>query len=195
MGWRSNQSILKEINPEYSLKKTDAEAEAEAPILWPPDTKSQLIGKYTDAGKDLRIREGRDRGWNGWMVSMTQWTWVWENSRRWWRTGKPGMLQSTVSQSQTQLSNWTTNGFLSSQTWVNTASISMGILLKMWLFSKTIFKRSAFSYPHFSLLWKMFSTSEYKSVWSSLTCLKDTVFKTTEKMMCFPYKMLSYSNM
>ena len=35
MGWRSNQSILKEINPEYSLKKTDAEAEA--PILWPPD--------------------------------------------------------------------------------------------------------------------------------------------------------------
>ena len=47
---RSNQSILKEISPEYSLGKTDAEAEA--PILWPPDVKSQLIGEDRDAVKD-----------------------------------------------------------------------------------------------------------------------------------------------
>ena len=46
---RSNRSILKEINPEYS-GRTDAEAEA--PILWPPDKKSRLIGKDPDAGKD-----------------------------------------------------------------------------------------------------------------------------------------------
>ena len=46
---RSNQSILKEINPEYS-GRTDSEAEA--PILWPPDANSQLIGKDPDAGKD-----------------------------------------------------------------------------------------------------------------------------------------------
>ena len=46
---RSNQSILKEINPEYSFR---TDAEDEAPILWPPDAKSQLIGKDTDAGKD-----------------------------------------------------------------------------------------------------------------------------------------------
>ena len=39
-------------------------------------------------------REGRDRGWDGWMASLTQWTWVWANSGRWWRAGKPGMLQS-----------------------------------------------------------------------------------------------------
>ena len=45
---RSNQPILKEINPEYSLKGTDAEA----PILWPHDAKSQLIEKDLDAGKD-----------------------------------------------------------------------------------------------------------------------------------------------
>ena len=38
--------------------------------------------------------EGGDRGWDGWMASPTQWTWVWANSRRWWRTGKPGVLQS-----------------------------------------------------------------------------------------------------
>ena len=37
--------------------------------------------------------EGDDRGWDGWMASPTQWTWVWANSRRWWRTGKPGVLQ------------------------------------------------------------------------------------------------------
>ena len=47
---RSNQSILKEINPEYSFRRIDAEAEA--PIRWPPDAKSQLIGKDPDAGKD-----------------------------------------------------------------------------------------------------------------------------------------------
>ena len=47
---RSNQSILKEINPEYSLE--ELVAEAEAPILWPPDAKNQLIGKDPDAGKD-----------------------------------------------------------------------------------------------------------------------------------------------
>ena len=47
---RSNQSILKEINPEHSL-------EAEAPMLWSPDAKSQLIGKDPDAGKDGRQEE------------------------------------------------------------------------------------------------------------------------------------------
>ena len=47
---RSNQSTLKEINLEYSLKRTDAEDEA--PVLWPPDMKSRLTGKDPDAGKD-----------------------------------------------------------------------------------------------------------------------------------------------
>ena len=47
---RSNQSILKEISSEYSIGRTDAEAEA--PILWPPDARNWLIGKDSDAGKD-----------------------------------------------------------------------------------------------------------------------------------------------
>ena len=47
---RSNQSILKEINPQYSLEGLNAETEA--PILWPPDVKGHLIGKDPDAGKD-----------------------------------------------------------------------------------------------------------------------------------------------
>ena len=42
--------------------------------------------------------EGGNRGWDGWMASLTQWTWVWANPKRWWRTGKPGLLQSMGSQ-------------------------------------------------------------------------------------------------
>ena len=38
--------------------------------------------------------EGDNRGWNGWMASLTQWTWVWVNSRGWQWTGRPGVLQS-----------------------------------------------------------------------------------------------------
>ena len=42
----------------------------------------------------LRAGEGGDRGWDGWMISLTQWTWIWAVSGRWLKTGKPGMLQS-----------------------------------------------------------------------------------------------------
>ena len=46
-----------------------------------------------------RLKEGGKRGgrgWDGWMTSPTQWTWVWVNSQSWWWTGKPGVLQSIV---------------------------------------------------------------------------------------------------
>ena len=66
---RSNQSILKEISPEYSL---EGDAEAETPILWPPDVKSWLIWKDPDAGKDWRqeekgMREDEMVGWHHWL--------------------------------------------------------------------------------------------------------------------------------
>ena len=48
-----------------------------------------------------------NRGWDGWMASSTRWTWVWVSSVSWWWTGKPGVLQSIESQSQTWLSDWT----------------------------------------------------------------------------------------
>ena len=51
-------------------------------------------------------REGNDRGWDGWVASPTQWTWVWVNSGSWRWTGKPGMLQSLGWQRATEL-NWT----------------------------------------------------------------------------------------
>ena len=59
------------------------DAEAEAPVLWLPDVKSQLTKKDADAGKDWKQEEkGGNRGWDGWIASLTQWTWVWANSGR-----------------------------------------------------------------------------------------------------------------
>ena len=43
-------------------------------------------------------REGEDREWDGWMASLTHWTWVWVSSESWWWTGRPGVQQSTGSQ-------------------------------------------------------------------------------------------------
>ena len=103
---RSNQSILKEINPECSLKGLMLKL------------KLQYFGHLMKTTKSLerpwcweRLKAGRDgdyRGQDGWTASPTQWTWVWASSRRWWRTGKPGVLQSNgFANSQTWLSNWT----------------------------------------------------------------------------------------
>ena len=73
--------------------------DASAPMLWPLDTKSQLIRKDPGAGKDWRQeKKGDNRGQDGWIVSLTQWTWGWASSGRRWRTGKPGVLQSMGSQ-------------------------------------------------------------------------------------------------
>ena len=104
-GRRSNQSILKEISPGYSLeglmlklklqdfghlmRRVDS---LERPWCW------EGLG----AGG-----EGDDRGWNGWMTSPTRWTWVWVNSGSWWWTGRPSVLQFMGSQSWTWLSDWT----------------------------------------------------------------------------------------
>ena len=91
----------KEIQPNYPkgnqswifIGRTDVEAET--PILWPPNVKNWLIWKDPDVGKDWKQEEkGNDRGWDGWMVSPTRWTWVWVSSGSWWWTGKPGMVQS-----------------------------------------------------------------------------------------------------
>ena len=69
------------------------DAKAETPILWPPHAKSWLIGRLWCWEGLGAGGEGDDRGWDGWMTSLTQWTWVWVNSGSWWWTGRPGMLQ------------------------------------------------------------------------------------------------------
>ena len=84
--------------------------EAETPILWLPDVESWLIWK----GCWERLRTGGEvgnRGWDGWMASPTQWTWIWARSGRWWRTGRTDVLHSMELQSQTWQRDWTTTIF------------------------------------------------------------------------------------
>ena len=87
---RSNQSILKEISPEHLLERLMLKLKLEyfGQQMWRTDP---------DAGKDWR-GEGDDRGWDGWMVTLIQWTWFWVSLGSWWWTGKPGVLQSMGSQ-------------------------------------------------------------------------------------------------
>ena len=83
------------------------DAKAQTLVLWPPHAKSWLTGKdWCWEGLGAR-GEGDDRGCDGWMASLTRWTWVWVNSGSWWWTGRPGVLRFMGSQSQTRLSNWT----------------------------------------------------------------------------------------
>ena len=94
------------------------DVEAETPILWPPDAKSWLIWKDPDAGKDWGQEEKGMTGWDGWMASLTQWTWVWVNSRSWWWTGRPGVL-------------WFMGSQRVGHDWVNELNILL-VLFKSW---------------------------------------------------------------
>ena len=93
---RSNQSILQEISPEYSLEGLILKLKLQyfGYLMWRTDSfeKTLILGRLKAGG------DGDDRGWDGWMASPTQWTWVWVNSRSCWWTGKPGVLQSVGSQ-------------------------------------------------------------------------------------------------
>ena len=83
---RSNQSILKEIIPEYSLERLMLKLQYFGHLMWRTDSFEKTLGKIEAGG------EADDRGWDGRMASPTQWTWVWVNSGSWWWAGRPGML-------------------------------------------------------------------------------------------------------
>ena len=83
---RSNQLILKEFNPEYSLEGLMLKLNLQY--------FGHLMGRADSLEKTLMLGKIEGRGRDGWMASPTQWTWVWGSSGRWWRTGKPGVLQS-----------------------------------------------------------------------------------------------------
>ena len=93
----SNQSVLKEISPEYSLEGLMLKLKLQyfGHLMRGADSleKTGICWEILKAGG-----EGNERRWDGWIASSTQWTWVWASSRRWWRTGKPGVLQSMGSQ-------------------------------------------------------------------------------------------------
>ena len=89
---RCNQSILKEISPECSLEGLMLKLKLQyfGHLMWRTDSleKTLMLERFKAGG------EGDDRGWDGWMASPTQWTWVWVSSGSWWWTGRPRMLQS-----------------------------------------------------------------------------------------------------
>ena len=89
---KSNQSILKKIDPEYSLEGLMLKLKLLyfGHLRWRASSleKTLMLEKIEDGG------EVDNRQWDGWMASLTQWTWVWANSGRWWRTGNPGVLWS-----------------------------------------------------------------------------------------------------
>ena len=77
------------------IRRTDVKAET--PILWPREELTHLKRLWWQE----RMKEGGERdntGWDGWMASLTQWTWLWVNSGSWWWTGRPSVLQSMVLQ-------------------------------------------------------------------------------------------------
>ena len=129
---RSNLSILKEISPEYSLEGLMLKLQYFGHLMQSTNSleKTLMLGKIQ--GK----RRG-GRGWDGWMASPTQLSWIWASSRKWWRTGKAGMLQSMGSQRAghdwaTEL-NWTKLN-ISSDTWsFNPSKFNLDLLYILYV--------------------------------------------------------------
>ena len=103
---RSNQSILKDINPEYSSEKLMLMLKLQ---YFGHMMRTDSFEKTLMLGKIEGRRKGDDRGWDGWMASLTWWTWVWASSRSGWWTGKAGVLQSWGYKESvmTEQLNWT----------------------------------------------------------------------------------------
>ena len=136
---------IKPVNPKvfqpwiFIARTETPSVEAETPILWSPDAKSWLIGKDPDAGKDWWQEEKGTTEQDGWMASLTPWTWVWANCGRWWRAGKPGVLQSMGSQRVRHVEWLTTaivfvnRGFsLASNKIVTTRQMRINSEIKLW---------------------------------------------------------------
>ena len=92
----SNQSILKGISPGCSLEGLMLKLKFQyfGHLMWRVDS-LERPWCWVELGAG---REGDDRGWDVWMASLTQWTWVWVDSRNWWCTGRPGVMQFMGSQ-------------------------------------------------------------------------------------------------
>ena len=123
---RSNQTNLKEISPAYSLEGLMLKLKLQYfgyQMQWSDSLeKTLMLGKIEG--------EGDDRGWDGWMASPTQWTWVWVSSGSWWWTRKPGMLQSMGS--QTVRHNWVTELKKKRKRWIMPTIVKV---VAVWNFS------------------------------------------------------------
>ena len=95
-GKRTNQSISRESTLTIHWKDWCWSCGSSILVIW---CKQTTNWKSPWFGESLRA-EGEEgiRRWDGWMVSLIQWTWTWANFGRWWGTGRPGVLQSMGSQ-------------------------------------------------------------------------------------------------
>ena len=90
---------IKPVNPKGNqswifIGRTDAEAKA--PVLWPPHAKTDSLEKILMLGKSEGRRRRCDRGRDGWMASLTRWTWVWATSGKGWMQDKKGMTEDEM---------------------------------------------------------------------------------------------------
>ena len=93
LGYKEIQPVHPKGNQSWIfIRRTDAETKAQyfGHLMWKANTLEK-----TQCWERLRAGGERDhRGWDGWIASLTRWTWVWTSSGRWWRIGRPNVLQS-----------------------------------------------------------------------------------------------------
>ena len=156
---RSNQPILKEISPEYSLEGLMLKLKLQyfGHLMWRTDS----LGK-TWCWERLKVGgEGGNRGWDGWMASLTQWVWVWVNCGSWWWTGRPGMLQSMGSQRVGH--DWVTE-----MNW--TELIATNLSLLYWTFKLLTSQEVVFNVHLSATLSNFWHPWLWK--WKSLSCVR-----------------------
>ena len=126
---KSNQSILKEISPDYSLQGLMLKLRLQYSGYLMRIAKS--LEKILMLGKIEGRREGDARECSGWIASPAQWTWVWASSRRWWRTGQHNVLQSMGSQSVGE--DWATEQQKRQRQWLSDTENSILIAYLIFL--------------------------------------------------------------
>ena len=144
--WRTN---LKKKKKYFIFDNGKTDAETEAPILWPPDVKSWLIGKDPGAGKDWGQKERRQQRMRRLDGNTDSTAMSWANSGRWWRTDKP--MQSMVSQSAGH--DWATEQqqlFLT--IWVEFSRCFSFVLSIFWsFFSGSFYTANVFTWNWFKM--------------------------------------------
>ena len=135
-GWAMREVTYKEswVPKNWCFWTVELEKTLESPL----DCKEMGCWERLKAGE-----EGDNRGWDRWMASVTQWTWVWARSRKQWRMGKPGVLQSmgsqrvghdwTSEQQQSSTPDTSMQGYISVKTWKETPSLLLWIWNDMWV--------------------------------------------------------------
>ena len=166
------------------------DAKAETPILWLPHEKSLLIGKdwcWEGLGAG---RKGDYRGWDGWMASLTRWTWVWVNSRSWWWTGRPGVLQFMGSQRvghdwETELNQTEVIGLYNIICIHSSVSgfLNYFHLWLLWTFAHRCAKRSSLCVQFFWVHLQKWSC--YNICWFYVYFFEELLYSLPSQLYCF----------